>query len=83
MLQYKFDLQMLIEGENLSEDGINEYITKNFKGDCLLVVGDESRIKLHFHTNAPWEVLESCAGLGDIHDVVLENMQRQENGLQG
>ena len=24
-----------------------------------------------------------CAGLGDIHDVVIENMERQENGLHG
>ena len=34
MLEYKFDTQLLIEGENLSEDKINEYITKNLEGDC-------------------------------------------------
>jgi len=83
MLEYKFDTQLLIEGENLLEDEINEYITKNFAGDCLLAVGDEELIKIHFHTNTPWKVLEYCASLGDIHDVVIENMQRQENGLQG
>ena len=37
----------------------------------------------HLHTNAPWKVLEYGASLGDIHDVVVENMERQENGLQG
>ena len=52
-------------------------------GDCLLAVGDEDLIKIHFHTNTPWKVLEYCAGLGDIHDVVIENMERQENGLHG
>jgi dihydroxyacetone kinase-like predicted kinase len=83
MLEYKFDTQLLIEGENLSEDKINEYITKNFEGDCLLAVGDEELIKIHFHTNTPWEVLEYCASLGDIHDIVVENMERQSNGLQG
>jgi dihydroxyacetone kinase-like predicted kinase len=83
MLQYKFDTQILIEGENLSEDKINEYITKNFEGDCLLAVGDEELIKIHFHTNTPWKVLEYCASLGDIHDIVVENMERQSNGLQG
>ena len=41
MLEYKFDTQLLIEGENLSEDDINEYITNNIEGDCLLAVGDE------------------------------------------
>ena len=82
MLEFKYDTQLLIEGQNLSEDGINEYITKNIEGDCLLAVGDEDLIKVHFHTNTPWKVLEYCASLGDIYDVVIENMER-ENGLQG
>ena len=83
MLEYKFDTQLLIEGHDLSEDAINEYITKNIAGDCLLAVGDEDLIKVHFHTNPPWKLLEYCDSLGDIYDVVIENMERQENGLQG
>ncbi|BDF71806.1 hypothetical protein CE91St41_09660 [Oscillospiraceae bacterium] len=83
MLAYKFDTQLLIAGQDLDEDDINDYITAHFPGDCLLVVGDEELVKLHFHTNEPWQVLEYCAGLGDIHDIVVENMQRQEDGLQG
>lgn len=83
MLEFKFDTQLLIEGNDLSEDKINEYITQNFEGDCLLVVGDEDLIKIHFHTNSPWKVLEYCSTLGDIYDIVVENMERQENGLQG
>ena len=83
MLEYKFDTQLLIEGHDLSEDAINEYITKNFEGDCLLAVGDEDLIKIHYHTNTPWKLLEYCASLGDIYDIVVENMERQENGLQG
>ena len=83
MLAYKFDTQLLIEGEDLSEDAVTEYITENIEGDCLLAVWDEELIKIHFHTNTPWDVLEYCASLGDIHDVVVENMERQANGLQG
>ena len=83
MLEYKFDTQLLIEGENLSDEGINEYIKKNFAGDSLLVVGDEDLVKIHYHTNTPWRVLEYCASLGDIFDVVVENMQRQEDGQKG
>ena len=83
MLAYKFDTQLLIEGEDLSEDAVTEYITENIEGDCLLAVGDEELIKIHFHTNTLWKVLEYCASLGDIHDVVVENMERQANGLQG
>lgn len=83
MIDFKFDTQLLIAGENLSEDEIYEYFVKHFKGDCLLSVGDEKLIKIHFHTNEPWEVLKYCSSLGDIHDVVVENMQRQSKGLKG
>lgn len=83
MLEFKFDTQLLIEGQNLSEDDINDYITENFKGDCLLAVGDDELIKIHYHTNEPWLVLEYAASLGEIYDVVIENMERQSNGLKG
>ena len=83
MIEYKFDTQLLIEGTGLDEDAINEYIRTQIKGDCLLAVGDDELIKIHYHTNEPWQVLEYCASLGDIHDVVVENMQRQADGLQG
>ncbi|MBR3430769.1 MAG: kinase to dihydroxyacetone kinase [Clostridia bacterium] len=83
MLEYKFDTQLLIEGEGLDEDEINDYFTNNFEGDCLLAVGDDELIKIHYHTNEPWKVLEYCASLGEIYDVVVENMERQEMGLEG
>lgn len=38
-MEYKFDTQLLIEGENLSEDDIHDYILANIPGDCLLAVG--------------------------------------------
>lgn len=77
MLQYKYDVQLLVEGENLNEDVISEHFRVNFDGDCLLVVGDEHLIKIHFHTNEPWKVLEYCASLGEIFDIVVEDMDRQ------
>ena len=83
MLEYKFDTQLLIEGTGLDEDRINDYITNNIKGDCLLAVGDDELIKIHYHTNEPWQVLEYCASLGEIHDIVVENMERQAEGLSG
>ena len=82
-INYKFDTQLLLEGKNLSDEKIREYITNNIEGDCLLVVGDDELIKLHFHTNTPWKVLEYCASLGEIYDLVVENMPRQAQGLQG
>jgi dihydroxyacetone kinase-like predicted kinase len=83
MLEFKYDTQLLVEGEQLSEDSIGAYITNHIEGDCLLAVGDEDLIKVHFHTNTPWKVIEYCASLGEVYDVVIENMERQEQGLKG
>ena len=83
MLDYRYDTQLLIEGNNLNEDEINNYFNQNFKGDCLLAVGDNELIKIHFPTNEPWKVLEYCASLGEIYDIVVEDMDRQSRGLKG
>lgn len=83
MIEFRYDSQLLIEGEDLDEDVISDYFTEHFKGDCLLAVGDDELIKIHFHTNEPWKVLEYCASLGEIHDIVIEDMDRQARGLQG
>ena len=82
-MENRFDTQLLIEGHDLDEDEIHDYNLEHFKGDCLLAVGDEDLIKIHFHTDKPWEILEYASTLGDIHDIVVENMERQEKGLKG
>ena len=83
MLEFKYDTQLLIEGKELDEEIISDYFLEHLKGDCLLAVGDEELIKIHFHTNEPWKVLEYCASLGEVYDIVIEDMERQSKGLQG
>ena len=80
---YRYDTQLLIEGTGLDEDAVNDYFLEHFQGDCLLAVGDDELIKIHYHTNEPWKVLEYCASLGEIFDIVVEDMFRQARGLKG
>ena len=82
-MENRFDTQFLIEGKNLDEDVIRAGILHAAPGDCLLVVGDEDLIKVHYHTDTPWKVLEYAATQGDIHTIIIENMERQANGLHG
>ena len=82
-IEFRYDTQLLIEGTELDEDVIYDYFVENFKGDSLLAVGDETLIKIHYHTNEPWKVLEYCSTLGEIHDIVIEDMDRQSRGLKG
>lgn len=83
MIEYRYDTQLLIEGKGLDEDRIYDHFVEAFDGDSLLAVGDEELIKIHYHTNEPWKVLEYCASLGEIYDIVVEDMDRQSRGLQG
>ncbi len=83
MIEFRYDTQLLIEGKDLDESTIRDYFINNFMGDSLIAVGDDELIKIHFHTNEPWKVLEYCASLGEIFDIVVEDMIRQSNGQQG
>lgn len=40
-------------------------------------------LEYRFDTHSPWKVLEYCASLGDIYDIVIENMQRQSEEQHG
>ncbi|MCM1334939.1 MAG: hypothetical protein NC084_09845 [Bacteroides sp.] len=83
MTGFRYDTQLMIEGTDLDEDAIHDHFIEHFKGDCLLAVGDGEVVKIHFHTNEPWKVLEYCAGLGEIYDIIVEDMDRQSRGLKG
>lgn len=83
MLEFRYDTQLLIDGKYLDEDDVRDYITEHFKGDCLIAVGDDDTIKIHFHTNEPWKILEYGASVGEIYDIVVEDMDRQTRGLKG
>lgn len=83
MLEFKYDTQLLIEGTDLDEDVIRDYFLEHFKGDCLIAAGDDELIKIHYHTNEPWLVLQYCATQGEIFDIVVEDMDRQSRGLKG
>ena len=42
--EYRYDTQMLIEGTDLDEDEIHDYLMNEIPGDCLIVVGDELQL---------------------------------------
>lgn len=96
IVEFKFDTQLLIDIADKdvddAEDELREYILNELVGDSLVLAaieGDdmygnpENFIKVHFHTNEPWLLLAHAQEMGDIYDVVVENMQRQADGLKG
>ena len=43
-------------------------------GDCVQVTGDLNEVKAHIHTNDPGRALQYGQGLGELTDIVIENM---------
>ena len=72
---YGYDVQFLIQGQELDEDAIRQKITE--LGDCPLVVGDSTMIKVHVHVPDPGIPISYGASLGSLRDVVVEDMQAQ------
>ncbi|MCR5516912.1 MULTISPECIES: hypothetical protein [Lachnospira] len=72
-------------------DEIREYVLENIKGDSMVIAGDsgedefgeKATVKLHYHTNEPWDVLAYCRTHGEIYDIVVEDMDRQSRDLKG
>ncbi|MCL2599181.1 MAG: DAK2 domain-containing protein, partial [Firmicutes bacterium] len=50
-------------------------------GDCVLVIGDLSLIKVHVHTNEPGKALSYALKLGEIDKIKIENMFEQNRVL--
>jgi DAK2 domain fusion protein YloV len=73
--EYGYDIQFLIDGQNLPIDAIRDMITS--MGDSVLVVGDESTIKVHVHSDDPGRIMSYATTQGTLRDIVLENMQEQ------
>lgn len=50
-------------------------------GDSLVVVGDESVIKVHVHTNMPGKALQYALRLGELSNIKIDNMREQHRSL--
>ena len=51
------------------------------KGDSMVVVDDETIIKVHIHTNNPGYVIEEALKLGALINIKIDNMKYQHSEL--
>ncbi len=72
---YGYCTEFLIKGQKLDTDKIRAKLEK--KGESLIVVGDESAVRLHIHTLNPGNVIRYATSLGTIHQVSIRNMDEQ------
>lgn len=77
--QYGYDVQFLIEGENIPLGKIRETLLG--MGESVLVVGDEKLIRVHIHTKDPRAVLDYCNRKGSLKDIMQEDLDEQAAGF--
>lgn len=72
---YGYCTEVLIGGERLSIDPVRAQIES--LGDSVIVVGDETLVRLHVHTDDPGAVLTIGTGMGALVQVKVDNISQQ------
>ncbi len=62
-------------GGELNPEKIKTKLAK--KGQSLIVVGDETTVRVHIHTEEPGNVIHYATSLGTMHNVSIRNMDEQ------
>ena len=73
--RYRYCTVFLVEGANLDRELLEDELEK--LGDSLLVVGDESALKVHVHTDDPGAALSLGTSMGTIDRIEIANMHEQ------
>ena len=74
--RYRYCTVFVVEGEALDRDGLEAQLER--LGDSLVVVGDESALKVHVHTDEPGAALSLGTAAGTIEGVEIANMREQQ-----
>ncbi len=69
-----YDVQFLVAQPGRSADDLRADMLE-FGADCVLVVGDESVVKVHVHTLHPHEIIRIGLTAGRVGDVVVEDLE--------
>jgi len=67
--------ELMLKGKQLDPDKVRDRLEK--KGQSLIVVGDDSTIRVHIHTLDPGSIIRYATSLGTMHQVSIRNMDEQ------
>ena len=72
---YGYCTEFLLKGEKLEPEALRKRLEK--KGESLMVVGDDSAVRIHIHTLSPGNIIDIATKLGTLHQVSIRNMDEQ------
>jgi DAK2 domain fusion protein YloV len=73
--RYRYCTVFLVEGEQLQRERLESAL--ELLGDSLLVVGDDTALKVHVHTDDPGAALSLGTAVGTIDRIEIANMHQQ------
>lgn len=79
-IRFKYCTEFIIQEMNpgVTEDDVNRFRTRLTRiGDCVVVVGDFSLVKVHVHTNEPGKALQYACELGELVNLKIDNMAEE------
>ena len=76
---YGYCTNFLLEGHKLSLDKIRKKLES--KGQSIVVVGDETTIRVHIHSYDPGSIIRYATSLGTLHQLQVQNMDDQHVGF--
>jgi uncharacterized protein len=74
--RYRYCTVFVVEGDALDQDELEARLER--LGDSLVVVGDETALKVHVHTDEPGAALSLGTAAGTIEGVEIANMHEQQ-----
>ncbi len=74
-MPYGYCTEFLLKGERINTESVKARLKK--KGESLIVVGDDTAVRIHIHTMDPGNVIRYGSSLGTLHQVAIRNMDEQ------
>jgi DAK2 domain fusion protein YloV len=72
---YGYCTNFVLKGQELSPDKLRKRLEK--RGQSVIVVGDDSAVRVHIHTLDPGDVMSYVIPLGTLHEISIRNMDEQ------
>jgi len=72
---YGYCTNFVIKGAELNPDKLRKRLEK--KGQSVIVIGDDSTVRVHIHTLDPGDIMHYVNPLGTLHQINIRNMDEQ------
>jgi uncharacterized protein len=77
--EFGYCINFTVTGNDLESSGLRQ--TLDALGQSTVIVGDETMVKVHTHSERPGTILEAALTFGELHDIRIDNMKSQTERL--